>query len=78
VQARVTGTARLRFLKGDCRVVGRRSPFALYDHALATYDEGDRFDHAAAEGFIRIWGLPVETTMRRDRQAPPPSGAGRR
>jgi argininosuccinate synthase len=55
-------------------VVGRRSPFALYDHALATYDEGDRFDHAAAEGFIRIWGLPVETTMRRDRRAPAHEG----
>ena len=78
VQARVTGTARLRFLKGDCRVVGRRSPFALYDHALATYDAGDRFDHAAADGFSRIWGLQVETTMRRDRQAAAPPRAGQR
>jgi len=77
VQARVTGTARLRLFKGDCRVVGRRSPFALYDHALATYDKGDRFDHAAAEGFSRIWGLPVETTMRRDRRAPAPAREGR-
>jgi argininosuccinate synthase len=54
--------------KGDCRVVGRKSPFALYDHALATYDAGDRFDHTAAEGFIKIWGLPVETAARK--QAP--------
>jgi argininosuccinate synthase len=77
VQARVTGTVRLRLLKGDCRVVGRRSPFALYDQALATYDEGDRFDHAASEGFIRIWGLPVETMMRRARQGAAPAGAER-
>jgi argininosuccinate synthase len=60
----VTGTARLKLYKGDCRVAGRRSPFALYDHALATYDEGDRFDHSAAEGFIKIWGLPLETAAR--------------
>ena len=60
VQQRVTGTVRLKLFKGDCRVVGRKSPHALYDEALATYDEGDQFDHAAAEGFIRIWGLPVE------------------
>jgi argininosuccinate synthase len=68
VQQRVTGTVRLKLFKGDCRVVGRKSPFALYDHALATYDAGDRFDHTAAEGFIKIWGLPVETAARK--QAP--------
>jgi argininosuccinate synthase len=65
IQERVTGTVRLKFFKGDCRVVGRRSPFALYEHALATYDAGDRFDHSAAEGFIKIWGLPVETAARK-------------
>jgi len=65
VQERVTGTVRLKLYKGDCRVVGRKSPFALYDHGLATYDEGDKFDHSAAEGFIKIWGLPVETAARR-------------
>jgi argininosuccinate synthase len=65
VQERVTGVVRLKFYKGDCRVVGRQSPFALYDHALATYDAGDAFDHTAAEGFVKIWGLPVETAARK-------------
>ena len=65
VQERVTGSVRLKLGKGACRVVGRRSPYALYDHALATYDEGDRFDHRAAEGFIKIWGLPIETVSRK-------------
>jgi argininosuccinate synthase len=65
VQERVTGVIRLKFFKGDCRVVGRKSPFALYEHALATYDAGDLFDHSAAEGFIKIWGLPVETAARK-------------
>lgn len=65
VQERVTGTIRLKLLKGSCTVVGRRSPFALYDHALATYDAGDAFDHRAAEGFIKIYGLPVETAARK-------------
>jgi argininosuccinate synthase len=64
MQAQVTGEVRLRLSKGDCRVVGRRSPFALYDHALATYEKGDRFDHTAAVGFIKLWGLPVETVAR--------------
>lgn len=39
VQERVIGTVRLKFFKGDCRVVGRTSPFALYDHDRATDDQ---------------------------------------
>ena len=65
VQERVNGTTRLKLYRGDCRVVGRRSPNALYDMGLATYDSGDEFDHGAAEGFIKIWGLPVETAARK-------------
>jgi argininosuccinate synthase len=65
VQERVTGDVRLKLFKGDCRIVGRRSPFALYEHALATYDAGDTFDQSAAEGFIKIFGLPVETSARK-------------
>jgi argininosuccinate synthase len=69
VQARVTGTVRVKLFKGNLLVVGRRSPCALYDQALATYDAGDQFDHSAAEGFIKIWGLPVEIAARRSPRA---------
>jgi argininosuccinate synthase len=65
VQERVTGVVRLKLFKGDCRIVGRKSPFALYDHALATYDAGDTFDQTAAVGFIKIFGLPVELSARK-------------
>jgi len=57
----VTGTARLKLFKGKCTVVGRKSPFSLYSHGLATYDKGDQFDQSASPGFIHIWGLPVRT-----------------
>jgi argininosuccinate synthase len=66
VQERVTGVVRMKLFKGDCRIVGRQSPFALYDHGLATYDSGDTFDHTAAAGFIKIFGLPVELSARKD------------
>src|SRR5436190_11952836 len=65
VQERVTGVIRLKLFKGSSSIVGRKSPYALYDHALATYDAGDRFDHTAAVGFIKIWGLPVEVAARK-------------
>jgi argininosuccinate synthase len=68
IQERVTGTIRVKLYKGDCRVVGRKSRFSLYDRALATYDTADTFDHAAAEGFIKIWGLPVETAANNARR----------
>jgi argininosuccinate synthase len=57
----VTGDIRLRLHKGTCTVVGRQAPQALYQHGLATYDRQDQFDHASAEGFIKIYGLPVRT-----------------
>ncbi|MFL5768039.1 MAG: argininosuccinate synthase [Actinomycetota bacterium] len=64
-QESVTGEVRLRFSSGECTVVGRRSEAALYDHALATYGAGDLFDQRHAEGFIRLWGLPLKVWAER-------------
>ncbi len=65
-QRHVTGEVRLRFAApGTCTVVGRRSPVALYDHGLATYDASDTFRHEDAEGFVRLWGLGVATWSSR-------------
>jgi argininosuccinate synthase len=58
-QERVTGTVRLKLFKGTAQVVGRKSPYSLYNEELATYTSADQFDHKAAEGFIYIWGLPT-------------------
>lgn len=63
-QRHVTGTIRLKLFKGVVIPVGRQSPKALYDVALATYDRGDAFDHSAAVGFIKLWGLPLRTQSR--------------
>ena len=58
-QQTLTGEVRLRFFKGTCTVIGRRSDYSLYDKSLATYDEGDTFDRNSAAGFIYQWGLPT-------------------
>ncbi|GHO74095.1 argininosuccinate synthase [Ktedonobacter sp. SOSP1-85] len=57
----VSGTVRMKLSRGHCTVVGRKSEHSLYDHGLATYDSGDQFDHNAALGFIKLWGLPLNT-----------------
>src|SRR2546421_3200633 len=59
------GEVRLRLDHGNAVVVGRRSPLSLYDKSLATYDQGDAFDHAAAVGFIGIFGLPLRVEAAR-------------
>ena len=60
-QRNVSGTARVKLHKGNCVVVGTKSPNSLYSHGLATYDKGDKFDHKSAEGFIALYGLPART-----------------
>ncbi|HET9613557.1 MAG TPA: argininosuccinate synthase, partial [Candidatus Limnocylindrales bacterium] len=61
----VSGEVRVRLDHGSAVVVGRRSPLSLYDKDLATYDKGDAFDHAAAVGFIGIFGLPLRVEAAR-------------
>ena len=60
----VTGTIRVKLLKGSLMVVGRKSPYSLYDEGLATYAKGDEFDHKSAIGFIYCWGLPNRTAAK--------------
>ncbi|MGH8989268.1 MAG: argininosuccinate synthase [Acidimicrobiales bacterium] len=68
-QLHVTGEVKLRFSPpGAGTVVGRRSPEALYDRGLATYDTGDTFRHEDAEGFVRLWGLGIATWAARQGQ----------
>ncbi len=57
-QRHVTGTIRLKLYKGNCTVVGRKSPYSRYKKELATYGHGDQFDQKLSEGFIKIWGMP--------------------
>jgi argininosuccinate synthase len=58
-QEPVTGDVRIKLYKGSFQVVGRKSPYSLYRHDLATYSAGDAFRHADAVGFISLWGLPT-------------------
>jgi len=65
-QRHVTGEVRMRFeAPGLLRIVGRRSPKALYDYGLATYDAADTFRHSDSEGFVHIYGLGVKTWAAR-------------
>jgi argininosuccinate synthase len=60
-QKYVTGEVRLHLSPGSCQVTGRRSPHSLYDYGLATYDAADNFRHEDSAGFVRLWGLGIQT-----------------
>ncbi|MBM7619260.1 argininosuccinate synthase [Bacillus tianshenii] len=59
-QKHVSGKIRVKLQKGNHTVVGRQSENSLYNEELATYSKGDMFDHDAAVGFIKLWGLPTK------------------
>jgi argininosuccinate synthase len=63
-QENVTGMVKLKLYKGNVTISARTSPYSLYDPELATYTAADQFDHTAAEGFIKIYGLPYKTINR--------------
>jgi argininosuccinate synthase len=59
-QKNVTGTVRLKLYKGNCYVVGRRSPVSLYKSELATFEEDTVYNQKDAEGFIRLNALRLK------------------
>ncbi len=60
----VTGEVTLKLHQASLRVVGRTSPYGVYNQALSTYGKEDRFDHRAAEGFIQLTGLQLQEFAR--------------
>ena len=63
---RVTGVVRLKLYKGSASVASRRSPESLYHAGLASFGEEETYDHADAEGFIKLFGLPARVAAERD------------
>ena len=56
-QETVTGTARMKLYKGNCIVVGRKSPNSLYSEAFATFEKDQVYNQADADGFIKLNAL---------------------
>jgi argininosuccinate synthase len=57
VNERVEGTVRIKLYKGSIMVVGRQSPYSIYDIKTATYESISTFDQTLSKGFVSLWGL---------------------
>jgi len=53
-----TGSVRIVLYKGGVHIVGRKSPYSLYNEDLASFS-ASTYDHGDATGFIKLYGLPV-------------------
>jgi len=60
IQRDVAGTVRVKLYKGSCSVVGRKSPYSLYNPELATFEKEAVYNQKDAEGFIKINALRLK------------------
>ena len=58
-QQYVTGEVVLKLYKGNIIKAGTSSPYSLYSESLASFTTGDLYDHHDADGFITLFGLPL-------------------
>jgi len=66
-QEKVSGTVRVKLYKGNATVIGRESPYSLYDQDLVTFEEGvQAYDHKDAAGFIKLNALRLRVLAKRD------------
>ncbi|MBK5956281.1 argininosuccinate synthase [Rhodospirillum rubrum] len=66
-QEKVTGTVKVKLYKGNVSVIGRESPYSLYDQDLVTFEEGvQAYDHKDAAGFIKLNALRLRVLAKRD------------
>jgi len=65
----VTGSVKVKLYKGNVDVIGRESPYSLYDQELVTFEEGAvAYDHRDAQGFIKLNALRLRTFGMRARR----------
>jgi argininosuccinate synthase len=65
----VTGAVTLKLYKGSVNVIGRQSPYSLYDQDLVTFEEGKvAYDHRDAAGFIKLNALRLRTLAQRHKK----------
>jgi argininosuccinate synthase len=59
-QQTVSGVVRFKLYKGNLMVAGRKSDYSLYRKDFASFGQEDVYNQKDAEGFIRLFGLPIK------------------
>ena len=69
-QEYITGKVSFKLYKGNILKAGTTSPYSLYSESLASFTTGDLYDHHDAEGFITLFGLPLQVRALKMQEAP--------
>ena len=64
-QETVTGDVKFKLYKGNIIDAGVTSPYSLYDEEFATFDEDEVYNQNDSEGFINLFGLPIEVRAKK-------------
>lgn len=64
-----TGSVKMKLYKGNAWAVSRKSERSLYREDLATFGASASYDHADADGFIKLFSLPMRAAAARDADA---------
>ncbi len=68
-QTMVNGQVTVKLYKGNTTIIGRTSPYSLYDQDLVTFEEGKvAYDHNDASGFIKLNALRLRVAAKRDKR----------
>ena len=63
-QKNVTGEVKVKLFKGNCSLVGRRSPKSIYNEGIVTFETGNNYDQKDAAGFIKLNALRLQQRKR--------------
>jgi len=63
-QKNVTGEVKVKLFKGNCSLVGRRSPKSIYSEGIVTFEAGNNYDQRDADGFIKLNALRLQQRKR--------------
>ena len=63
-QKNVTGEVKVKLFKGNCSLVGRRSPKSIYNEGIVTFETGKNYDQKDADGFIKLNALRLQQRKR--------------
>lgn len=67
-QKTVTGTVRVKLYKGNLILAGVKSPYSLYSEEIASFTDSALYDQKDANGFIRLFGLPLKVKALKDKE----------
>jgi len=63
-QKNVSGEVKVKLFKGNCSLVGRRSPKSIYSEGIVTFEAGNNYDQRDADGFIKLNALRLQQRKR--------------